>query len=117
MSPSVTTQTLNLIQAELNDYLEDPQTMDFQDFAGFCRDFVDESYTDKKLKIVYDFLSKQQCINDEAKDEENEDAEIKTNFFLQTIAQYASVDDMDDIDSVMMSVFDEICLIEQKNKV
>merc|ERR1712154_499698 len=98
MSPSLCTQTLTLIQSELSDYLEDPQTMDFQDFAGFFGDYMDESYTNKKFKVVYDFIARQQRNDYEVKDEENcEMDEIETNYFLKVIGQYAKGSDTSDI--------------------
>eukprot|EP01084_Bolivina_argentea_P150753 263238_1 len=74
-------ESLMSIGEQLNAYLEDSDNIDFQDFVGYCTEFVSDTYSKKSLKFLYEFICEQQS---------NEQTDIRTAFFLRIIAKYAN---------------------------
>lgn len=82
------------IGADLNEYLEGEQAMDYQEFSGFCRDYVGDSYSERTLKVVFQSMS-------------NEDSEVTESQFLRMIAECGHHEvGADDIGDVVASALD-----------
>merc|ERR1711933_155355 len=80
----ISTEILTSIESEISEYLDDSNSMDYQDFTGCCREFIGDLYPERNIKIVYNFILKQQQNNHNDGDEE----EIKVSFFLRIIAKF-----------------------------
>eukprot|EP00485_Elphidium_margaritaceum_P012428 CAMPEP_0202687298 /NCGR_PEP_ID=MMETSP1385-20130828/2988_1 /ASSEMBLY_ACC=CAM_ASM_000861 /TAXON_ID=933848 /ORGANISM="Elphidium margaritaceum" /LENGTH=1354 /DNA_ID=CAMNT_0049342065 /DNA_START=30 /DNA_END=4091 /DNA_ORIENTATION=- len=116
-SDGVGEQYLKMIELEINEYLESADSMDYADFVECCGEFLGDEYPKHKLRVVYDYMCRQQCANDDQSVScaEQHDTELRVASFIHTIETLGD-GDVDDINDIIRRCFDQVYQTELSKK-